>query len=116
MAKGPRGFRGAPAGGGMNQYMQQAQKLQRDMEKAQEDIAAMTCEGTAGGQVVRAVMDGQHRLVELAIDPAAVDADDVEMLQDLIMVAVNAARDKMEEASNERMSQVTGGRGLPFGL
>ena len=116
MAKGPRGFRGGGGGGNMNQYMQQAQKLQRDMEKAQQEIAEMTCEGTAGGEAVKVLVNGEHRIVELTINPAAVDPEDVEMLQDLIMVAVNSAQDQLEEKSAERMAKVTGGRGLPFGF
>ena len=115
MAKGPKGFRGG-GGGGMNQYMQQAQKLQREMEKAQQEIAEMTCEGTAGGEAVRVVVNGEHQVTELEISPAAVDPEDVEMLQDLIMVAVNAAQKQLEEKSTERMNKVTGGRGLPLGF
>ena len=115
MAKGPKGFRGG-GGGGMNQYMQQAQKLQREMEKAQQEIAEMTCEGTAGGEAVRVVVNGEHQVTELEISPAAVDPEDVEMLQDLIMVAVNAAQKQLEEKSAERMNKVTGGRGLPLGF
>ena len=116
MAKGPRGFRSGGGGGGMNQYLQQAQKMQREMEKAQEEIAAMTCEGTAGGEAVKAVVNGEHKVVDLQIDPAVLDPEDMEMLQDLIMVAINSAQDQLAEKSNERMSKVTGGQGLPFGI
>lgn len=117
MAKGPRGgFPGSMGGGmgNMNQLMQQAQRMQREMEKAQEEIATLTAEATAGGGVVKVTVNGQKQLQSLVIDPAAVDPDDVEMLQDLVMVAVNEALRKMEEISEQRMAKVTGGTRLPF--
>lgn len=118
MAKGPRGgFPGGGFGGGNpNQLMQQVQKMQRDMEKAQQEIAEMTAEATSGGNAVRVVVNGEKQIKELAIDPAVVDPDDVEMLQDLVMVAVNEAFRLMEEKSEARMGQVTGGRNLPLGF
>ena len=100
--------------GNMNQLMQQAQRMQRDMEKAQEEIAALTAEATAGGGVVKVTVNGQKQLQSLVIDPAAVDPEDVEMLQDLVMVAVNEALRKMDEISEQRMAKVTGGARLPF--
>jgi hypothetical protein len=119
MAKGPRG--GIPGGmggmggmGNMNQLMQQAQRMQREMEKAQEEIATLQAEATACGGVVKAVVNGTKQLTELVIDPAAVDPEDVDMLQDLVMVAVNEALRKIEELSEQKMSRVTGGPRLPF--
>ncbi len=115
MAKG-RGFGGFPGmggGGNMNQLLAQAQKMQKDMEKAQEEVAAMTAEASAGGGAVKAVVNGSHELVSLEIDPGVVDSDDVEMLQDLVMAAVNEAARKIEELSAERMARVTGGAGMP---
>jgi nucleoid-associated protein EbfC len=114
MAKGHRGFPGGmgPGGGNMNQMMQQAQRMQREMAKAQEEIAAMTVEAAAGGGVVRVKINGERQLVELSIDPSVVQADDVEMLQDLVMVAINDAQRRFDEQSEERMNQVTGGQGL----
>jgi len=115
MAKG--GFRGMPGGmGGANigQLMQQAQKMQREMEKAQEEIKSMTAEATAGGNVVKVVVNGDHQIVSLEIDPKAVDPDDVEMLQDLIIAASNEAMRKMEELSSAKMGNITGGARLPF--
>lgn len=117
MAKGPRGgFPGGMGGGmgNMNQLMQQAQRMQREMEKAQEDIASMSADATAGGGVVKVTVNGGKQLTSLTIDPAAVDPEDVEMLQDLVMVAVNEALRKIDELSEQRMSKATGGARLPF--
>lgn len=120
MAKGRGGFpgggMGGMGGGNMGQLMQQAQKMQREAEKAQEEIAAMTAEATAGGGAVKVVVNGQHQIADLVIDPGVVNSDDVEMLQDLIIVAVNDAVAKLEAMSEARMAQVTGGRGLPLGF
>lgn len=119
MAKGPGprgGFGGGMGGGNMNQLLQQAQRMQREVEKAQEEIAQMTAEATAGGGVVKAVVNGEKQLTALTIDPAAVDPEDVEMLQDLVLVAVNEALRKVEEMGSERMAKATGGRGMPMGF
>ncbi len=119
MGKGPRGGfpgmggMGGMGGGNMNQLLQQAQRMQRETEKAHEEIAAMTAESTAGGSAVKVVVNGTHQVCELTIDPAVVNADDVEMLQDLVIVAVNDANAKIEQMSEARMAQVTGGRGIP---
>jgi DNA-binding YbaB/EbfC family protein len=118
MAKGPRG--GFPGGGfpggNPNQLMQQVQRMQREMEKAQEEIAEMTAEATAGGNAVRVVVGGDKQIKELVIDNNVVDPEDVEMLQDLVIVAVNEAIRTLEEKSEARMSKVTGGKGLPMGF
>lgn len=98
----------------MNQLMQQAQRVQREMEKAQEEIAAMTVTAAAGGSAVEVTIDGSHKITQLTIDPKVVDPDDIEMLQDLITVAVNDAQQRFAEQSDERMARVTGGKGLPF--
>lgn len=121
MAKGPGpkggfGGMGGMGGGNMNQLLQQAQRMQREVEKAQEEIAQMTAEATAGGGVVKAVVNGEKQLTALTIDPAAVDPEDVEMLQDLVLVAVNEALRKVEEMGSERMAKATGGRGMPMGF
>ncbi len=115
MAKG--GFKGGMPGMGganMNQLLQQAQRMQREVEKAQEEIKNMTVEATAGGGVVKVTLNGNHELTQLEIDPKAVDPEDVEMLQDLIMAACNEATRKLEEQSSARMAQATGGAPLPF--
>ena len=89
MAKG--GFRG-PMGGGMNMNMiKQAQKMQQDMLKMQEELDAKTYSASAGGGVVTAEVNGKRELITLTIDPEAVDPDDVEMLQDMVIAAVNSA-------------------------
>ena len=119
MAKGKGGFgggMGGMGGGNMNQLLQQAQRMQRDVDKAQEEIAQLTAEGTSGGGAVKAVVNGEKQLTELIIDPGAVTPDDVEMLQDLVLVAVNDALRKIEEISNERLAKATGGRGMPMGF
>jgi nucleoid-associated protein EbfC len=115
MAKGHGGYPGGMGGfggGGMNQLLQQAQKMQREADKAREEIAAMSAEGSAGGGAVKATVNGSRQITQLSIDPGVVDPDDVEMLQDLVTVAVNDALAKMEEQSEARMNQVTGGRGM----
>lgn len=113
--RGPGGFPGGGGGGGgnMNQLLAQAQKMQKEMEKAQEEVATLTAEATAGGGAVKAVVNGSHELVEIVLDPGAVDPQDVEMLQDLIVAAVNEAMRKIEETSASRMSRVTGGINMP---
>lgn len=111
--KGFGGFPGMGGGGNMNQLLAQAQKMQKDMEKAQEEVAALTADATAGGGAVKAVVNGSHEVVSLSIDPGVVDPEDVEMLQDLVVAAINEAMRKIEEISAERMSRVTGGMGMP---
>ena len=113
MAKG--GFRGG-YGGGMNQanMIKQAQKMQEELRRMQEEIENSVFEATAGGGVVKAAVNGKHELTALTIDPKAVDPEDVEMLQDLVIAAVNEALRKVDEASSSGMSKLTGMKGLPF--
>lgn len=103
-------------GGGMNQMqmMKQAQKMQQDILKMQEELENQSYCATAGGGVVTAVASGKRELVSLEIDPDAVDPEDVEMLQDLIVAAANEALRKAEEAASENMSRLTGGLNLGF--
>jgi len=104
-----------PGMGGMNMNMiKQAQKMQQDMLKAQEELESKTYEAGAGGGVVSATVSGKKELVSVAIDPEAVDPDDVEMLQDLIVAAVNEALRKAAEDAASQMSRLTGGLNLPF--
>lgn len=113
MAKG--NFRGGPmgGGGGMNMnMMKQAQKMQADMMKMQEELEKAEYSATAGGGVVTAVVNGKHELMNLSIEPDAVDPEDVEMLQDLIIAAVNEAFRQADTAANEGMSKLTGGLNL----
>ena len=114
MAKGfnSRGMGGM--GGGMNNMIRQAQKMQQDMLKAQEELESKTYEAGAGGGMVTATVSGKKELVSVAIDPEAVDPEDVEMLQDLIVAAVNEALRKANEDAASQMSRLTGGLNLPF--
>ncbi len=105
-------FRGGSYGGGMNMNMiKQAQKMQQDMLKMQEELEQANYEASAGG-VVKAVVSGKGELVSLTIDPVAVDPEDVEMLQDTIIAAVNEAIRKGENAKAESMGKLTGGLNL----
>jgi len=95
----------------MNQNMMK--QMQNRLMKIQEDLANETVEASAGGGVVKAVATGQQKLVSVEIDPAAIDPDDVEMLQDMIVVAVNDALTKAQELAAERLSALTGGMKIP---
>ena len=97
----------------MKQMMRQAQKMQKERNKAQEEIATMSFEATAGGGMVTAVASGDMAITSLTIDPDAVDPEDVEMLQDMVVAAVNEALRGVSELSNQRMSAVTGGMNIP---
>ena len=113
MAKGFGGRGGMGMGGGMNMNMlKQAQKMQQDMMKMQQDLQEKEYEATAGGGVVTATVNGKHELKDLVIDPDAVDPDDVEMLQDMIMAAVNQAMRAADEDAANSMSKLTGGLGM----
>lgn len=106
------GFPGGMGMGGANmqQLMRQAQKLQADMEKAQEEIKALEIEASAGGGMVTVKVSGEKRITSIEIKPEVVDPDDVEMLQDLVAAAVNEAMAQLEAASEEKMSKVSGGK------
>ena len=110
MAKG--GFRGMP--GGMNQaaMMKQAQKMQQDMMRMQEELENKTYSATTGGGMVTATVNGKHQVVGLEINPEAVDPDDVEMLQDLVIAAVNEAMRTADTDAANNMSRLTGGLNL----
>ena len=112
MAKG--GFRGGMPMGGMNQMqmMKQAQKMQQDLLKMQQEMEEKQYAATAGGGVITAVVSGKRELVRVTIDPEAVDPDDVEMLQDMVVAAVNEAMRKAEADSAQNMSKLTGGLNL----
>lgn len=112
MAKG-----GFPGGmGNMNNMIKQAQKMQKDMMKVQEELEQRQIETSAGGGAVTVVVTGKKELVSINIKPEVVDPEDVEMLQDLILAAVNEAIRKAEEMVSGEMSKLTGGLGLPGGL
>ena len=114
MAKG-FGGRGMPGMGGMNMNMlKQAQKMQQDMMRMQQELQEKEYQAAAGGGVVSATVNGKHELKALVIDPEAVDPDDVEMLQDMIVAAVNEALRAAENDAASTMQKLTGGLGLPF--
>ena len=112
MAKG--GFRGGYPGGNQMNMMKQAQKMQQDLLKMQEELEQAQYSAAAGGGVVTATVSGKRELVSLQIEPDAVDPEDVEMLQDLVIAAVNEALRKAEDASAQSMSRLTGGLNLGF--
>ena len=119
MGKGFKGFPGAggmPGGANMQALMKQAQKMQEDLQKAQEESLTLTAEGSAGGGVVKVVANGKHEIVSIQISPEAVSKDEVEMLQDLIIAATNEALKKVHEEMSSEMSKITGGMPLPFNL
>ena len=100
--------------GGMNQaaMMKQAQKMQQEMLRMQEEMENKTYTAAAGGGMVKAVVNGKHELMELTINPEAVDPDDVEMLQDMVIAAVNEAMRTADTDSANSMSRLTGGLNL----
>ena len=112
---GKSNFRGGPmgGGGGMNMnMMKQAQKMQQEMMRMQEELETAEYTATAGGGVVTAVVSGKRELTCLTIAPDAVDPEDVEMLQDMVLAAVNEALRKAESSANEGMAKLTGGLNL----
>ena len=114
MAKG-FGGRGMPGMGGMYMNMlKQAQKMQQDMMRMQQELQEKEYEAAAGGGVVTATVTGKRELKALEIDPEAVDPDDVEMLQDMIVAAVNEAMRAADSDAASTMQSITGGLGLPF--
>ena len=108
MAKG--GFRGGMPGNQMN-MMKQAQKMQQDFMKMQQELESSKFEFTAGGGAVKAVVSGTRSFESITIDPEVVDPEDVEMLQDLILAAVNGALKMADDKTSESMSKLQGGMG-----
>ena len=117
MAKGFGGRGMGPMGGmgGMNMNMiKQAQKMQQEMQRMQAELQAKEYTFAAGGGVVSATVNGQHQVTALTIDPEAVDPEDVEMLQDMVLAAVNGALEAADKEMQSSMQQLTGGLALPF--
>ena len=112
MAKGFRG--GMGMGGNMSQVMAQAQRMQRQIEMAQAEIQEMRFTGTAGGELVKVVVGGDHRLYEVELSKEIVDPEDIEGLQDLIIAAANQALEQIDNTNQERMNAITGGMKMPF--
>ena len=98
---------------GLAQIMKQAQMMQQKMARLQEDAAQKTAEATAGGGAVTAVVNGKNQIVSLAIKKEAVDPEDIEMLQDMVMAAVNEALSKVQAELAEQMGKITGGISVP---
>ncbi|UJX40428.1 YbaB/EbfC family nucleoid-associated protein [Desulfovibrio sp. JY] len=98
---------------GMNELVRQAQIMQKKMAKLQEELQERTVEGTAGGGMVTAVVSGANELKSIAIDKTVVDPNDVEMLQDLVLAAVNDGLKKAKAMMEEEMGQLTGGIKMP---
>lgn len=102
--------------GNMQGMMKKMQKLQAEMAKLQEDLKTRTIEASAGGGVVTVVANGKKELVSVKIDPSAVDPEDVDMLQDLLLAAVNEAMRKVDEMTEREMGKLTSGMNLPAGM
>ena len=111
MARG--GFPGMMGGANMQQLARQAQKLQQQMGKAQEELDVREFEATSGGGMVTAKVNGKRELLALTIKPEAVDPDDVEMLEDMVMAAVNEALRTAADTVEREMGKLTGGMGMP---
>lgn len=107
---------GGMGGGGINNIMKQAMKLQKDMEKAKEELAEKTVEATSGGGAVKVIATCDKEIKQIEISQDVVDPDDVEMLQDLILAAVNEVLRKADEETQATMSKFTGGLGNIPGL
>lgn len=105
------GFPGGGMPGNMANLMKQAQRMQRQMEEQAKEMETKEFSATAGGGAVEAVVSGSKKLVKLKIDEAAVEPEDVEMLEDMIVAAINEAFDKVDEESSSAMSKLTGGMG-----
>ncbi|GKX28737.1 nucleoid-associated protein [Vallitalea longa] len=108
--------RGGFSGGmpnNMNNLMKQAQKMQKKMQDMQEDLDNQIFEASAGGGAVKITVTGKKEVTKVSIDPEVVDEDDVEMLEDLILAAVNEAMRTADEKVNQQMSKVTGGLNMP---
>ena len=98
---------------GMKDLMKKAQKMQQDLAKAQEELANKIVEGSAGGGMVKVEMNGKNQIISLKIDKEVVDPEDVEMLEDLIIAAINEAQEKVAKSTEDEMSKLTGGINIP---
>jgi hypothetical protein len=106
-------IKGAYMAKGMGDLMKQMQKMQATIEKMQEELATKTVEGTAGGGMVKVVANGRQEILEIKIDPEVVNPKDVEMLEELVLAAVNQAREKAEKLQQEGLSGLASGLPLP---
>jgi len=94
-------------------FMRQAQELQAKLAKAQQELAEATIEASSGGGAVKVTVNGQQQVLSVKISPEAIEPDDVEMLEDLVMTAVNEALNKAQEMAAKRMGKLTGGLNIP---
>ncbi len=99
--------------GNMNQVLKQAQKMQEDMAKKQEELQEQTVEASSGGGAVTVVVNGSKEIQELKIKPEVVDVEDIDMLQDLIIAAINEAMRKADELASSELGKITGGLNIP---
>ncbi|UCC45059.1 MAG: YbaB/EbfC family nucleoid-associated protein [Candidatus Zixiibacteriota bacterium] len=99
--------------GGLGDMMKQVQKMQAKMAEMQAELEKAEVEGSAGGGMVKVVTNGKNEIVSITIDPEVVNRDEIEMLQDLVVAAVNQAREKAQELQSEQMSSLTGGLNIP---
>lgn len=100
-------------GGNMQGMMKKVQKMQKEMQKMQEELKTKTVEATVGGGVLTIVMNGEKNVESVHIDPSIINAEDVEMLEDLVVAAVNEANQKVDDMMAQEMSKITGGMKLP---
>lgn len=108
-----KGFGGFPGGGNVQALMKQAQKMQEQLQKAQEEADKITAESQSGGGAVKVVANGKSQVVSLTIAKEAVDPNDVEVLQDMILVAVNGALTEALDKVKQELSKATGGMSIP---
>ncbi|MEW6050045.1 MAG: YbaB/EbfC family nucleoid-associated protein [Candidatus Zixiibacteriota bacterium] len=99
--------------GGLGDMMKQVQKMQAKMAEIQAQLEKAQVEGSAGGGMVKVIANGKHEVISVTIDPEVVDRNDVEMLQDLVVAAVNQAHQKAQELASEQMAELTGGLKIP---
>ncbi|MGH8016031.1 MAG: YbaB/EbfC family nucleoid-associated protein [Candidatus Zixiibacteriota bacterium] len=99
--------------GNLGQMLKQVQQMQAKMQEVQTELEKAEVEATSGGGMVKVVVNGKNEIVSIKIDPEVVNKDDIEMLQDLVLAAVNSAREKVQEMQSEKMSALTGGLNIP---
>ncbi|HNX37708.1 MAG TPA: YbaB/EbfC family nucleoid-associated protein [Candidatus Cloacimonadota bacterium] len=102
-----------PGGKNMKDLMKQAQRMQQEMMKSQEELESRVFEASSGGGMVKVEMNGKYELLSIKLDPEAVDPEDVEMLEDLIVAAMQEVQAKVSEASSDTMGKLTGGMKIP---
>jgi nucleoid-associated protein EbfC len=112
----PKGPKQQKAGGGPQDMLKQLQQVQKQMAEAQEQLSEVEVEHSAGGGMVKVVVDGHQNIKSITIDPQVVDPEDVSMLEDLVLAAVTGALEESQKLASEKMDGLAGGLGLPPGL